>query len=97
MTEPSGKPTVALWIVVVLTTVVVLLAYPLSFGPACWTAGYIHTLDGPFCTIYRPLLMGLQHCPQTIRNSARWYFELWLPSGVQFTGEPDGGWFHDDS
>jgi hypothetical protein len=37
MNEPKKKPGVAFWATVVL--VVALVAYPLSFGPACWMAG----------------------------------------------------------
>ena len=35
--NPRHHPCVALWITVAV--VVVLVAYPLSFGPACWMAG----------------------------------------------------------
>ena len=37
MTSPCKHPPAAFWITVAL--VVVLVGYPLSFGPACWLAG----------------------------------------------------------
>jgi hypothetical protein len=79
----------------VAVVVGLVLGYPLSFGPACWISGPEHVIDGAFCTFYRPLLIALQHCPQPVRNGARWYFELWLPSGIEFIGEPKAAWFLD--
>jgi hypothetical protein len=93
MTTDRKKPGVAFWATVVVVVALVLLAYPLSFGPACRIFGPVHAIDDEFCTFFRPLLIALQHCPQPVRNGARWYFELWLPPDLKFLGEPHGGWF----
>ena len=95
--NPSGKkPGVAFWATVVATMFALLLAYPLSFGPACWLCGTDdHFDDGAFCTFYRPLVVVVEHSPQSVRNAARWYFERWLPPHVEFIGDPDGAWWHE--
>ena len=48
----------AFWITVAL--VVVLVGYPLSFGPACWLVGWTGTDSGfgTVCRMYAPLMMG---------------------------------------
>ena len=52
MTSPK-KPGVAFWAMVVV--VAVLVAYPLSFGPACWINRRTG-IGGPvLATIYRPV------------------------------------------
>lgn len=48
------KPGVACWASVVL--VVVLLGYPLSFGPACWISSRCGKGDEFVSTTYEPLL-----------------------------------------
>ncbi len=48
------KPGVAFWTTVVV--VVVLLAYPLSFGPACWLAGENETAMDAIPNAYYPIL-----------------------------------------
>ena len=54
MTPSRKKPGVAFWPTVVV--VVALVAYPLSFGPACWIASRTGTDRSPFyTTIYAPL------------------------------------------
>ena len=59
MTSDRKKPGVAFWATVVL---VVVLSYPLSFGPACWIAARPAPPSGanandyhPSMNIYRPL------------------------------------------
>ncbi len=39
MTTDHKHPTAAFWLTVAL--VVVLVGYPLSFGPACWISSYV--------------------------------------------------------
>jgi len=56
MTSDRKKPGVAFWATVVVA--VALVAYPLSFGPACWRypTGILHAkVDAALRTIYSPL------------------------------------------
>jgi hypothetical protein len=56
------KPAVAFWATVAL--VVVLVGYPLSFGPACWLADGGMIPRELICQTYRPLAIFLRnHCP----------------------------------
>ncbi len=48
------KPSAALWITVAL--VVALMAYPLSFGPACWIASHCGQNQLIFESAYIPLI-----------------------------------------
>src|SRR5262249_23311591 len=52
MTDRRG-PTTAFWATVVV--VVVLVAYPLSFGPACWVSCWMNAGQGAVTLIYRPI------------------------------------------
>jgi hypothetical protein len=53
MTPSRKKPGMAFWATVV---VVVVLAYPLSFGPACWVANRTDLFkDDDLPVIYRPI------------------------------------------
>jgi hypothetical protein len=54
------KPGVAFWAAVVL--VVVLVGYPLSFGPACWLADRQCIPDTVAVRIYSPLAVLLANC-----------------------------------
>jgi len=57
MTQSAArKPGVAFWATVVV--VVVLMAYPLTFGPACWLSGWIKLpsfADQGLRRVYGPL------------------------------------------
>jgi len=53
MTSSCKKPGVAFWATVV---VVVGLAYPISFGPACWITSRLGQGASLLPTIYHPLL-----------------------------------------
>jgi hypothetical protein len=48
-----NKPGIAFWATVVL---VIVLAYPLSFGPACWIAGDNETAISAILNVYDPIL-----------------------------------------
>jgi len=48
------KPGVAFWATVVV--VVALVAYPLSFGPACWIVGNNETAISGILNVYYPIL-----------------------------------------
>jgi hypothetical protein len=86
MTEQK-KSGVAFWATVVL--LVVLVAYPLSFGPACWVVSRTNagTEWLPFC--YRPIVSGLSMNPTRLSAAIQWYAQLgaaprwqWIPDGI---------------
>jgi hypothetical protein len=52
------KPGVAFWATVVV--VVVLMAYPLSFGPACWLVSHADLNEQVVNIPYRPVLFTSQ-------------------------------------
>ena len=71
MTAPRKKPGVAFWATAVV--VVALVAYPLSFGPACWFTSRVN-LSGKFVTIpYRPIVWLFCNSPQGVRTVIRSY------------------------
>jgi hypothetical protein len=53
MSDERKKPSAALWCSVVLT--VALMAYPLSFGPACWVTSHLNLGADALPAIYQPL------------------------------------------
>jgi hypothetical protein len=55
MSEERKKPGVAFWATVVLVAV---LAYPLSFGPACWLCSRIERGAGVASVACQPLKAG---------------------------------------
>jgi len=88
MMSSQKKPGVAFWATVVV--VVVLLAYPLSFGPACWLTSqrlspglYREDAKPPprAMFIYYPL-GGLANEPDSAPGRALiWYIQIGVPRG----------------
>ena len=86
-----NKPGVAYWAAVGL--VVVLIGYPLSFGPACWVSSRLGWGSSAVSLIYGPAIRACGHGPNFVAKSAAWYsaagaaegwnwkFGLWLQSG----------------
>jgi hypothetical protein len=73
MTSPK-KPGMAFWATVVV--VAALVAYPLSFGPACWLATHANgglLSDRCLTTAYWPILQA-RHCgPDLLARGLDWY------------------------
>jgi len=85
MTTDRKKPGMAFWATVVV--VVVLVAYPLSFGPACWwfsRENRIHAYFGPSPVpkqrlaphLYWPIGWLATNGPRSIRRAIFWYAML---------------------
>jgi hypothetical protein len=69
------KPGVAFW-TTVTATVLMLLVYPLSAGPAAWMM--THRLFPIFMIwLYTPLNWVYERGPEPIRMAFRWYVDLW--------------------
>ena len=77
-TTDRTKPGAAFWAVVML--VAVLVAYPLSFGPACWINCRTGTCGSLISTAFRPiiLLVGKVRGAEAV---VRWYACAGVPSG----------------
>src|SRR5262245_61373937 len=88
MTTSRKQPGVAFWATVVV--VVVLVAYPLSFGPACWIASQQPVEGSGGLTgwaiivpelpkVYRPIGWACMRCPNTVSPLMTWYARIGMP------------------
>jgi hypothetical protein len=78
MTSDRKKPGVAFWATVV--AVVVLVAYPLSWGPVwclCWTK-FPSAWRMPAVLLYAPLVWVIDNGPDWLGELFLSYEELWL-------------------
>jgi hypothetical protein len=66
MTSDRKKPGVAFWASMM---VVAVLAYPLSFGPACWIASR-RPFSATLPNVYWPLGWSIERAPEGIANAA---------------------------
>jgi len=60
----------AKWLVIVVAAT---LAYPLSFGPACWITTRIDLGASSIQVIYRPIYSTMSYAPVPISSAIRWY------------------------
>jgi hypothetical protein len=67
------KPGVAFWATVGL---VVVLAYPISFGPACWINERTGTGGRIIVAAYRPFFSQMLDERSSIRDTLLWYSRL---------------------
>ena len=78
MTSDGKKPGVAFWATVVV--VAVLVAYPLSFGPACWISSRIGRGKGfvvdAVQLVYQPMLRLGCEGPDSVRRGIEWWVTL---------------------
>lgn len=65
------KPGVTFWATAAVA--LVLAAYPLSFGPACWLVHSDVLPIGTVANLYRPLISIVNWTPLRIRNWIAWY------------------------
>ena len=80
MTPSRKKPGVAFWAIVVV--VVVLVVYPLSFGPTLWVVNQKWCparLIDVWVWFYRPIGWLQNYGPQPIRDIIVWYCGCWVP------------------
>ena len=77
MTSDRKHPSAGFWLTVAL--VAVLVAYPLSFGPACWISS--RTGIGVFTipSAYRPVLWAMS-CSRNVAHLFNWYAKAGAPS-----------------
>jgi len=75
------KPGVAFWATVMV--VVMLVLYPLSFGPACWISNRAGIGSSVVATIYRPITWAMNSgcLPRLIDGPYREYYLWWNDMG----------------
>jgi hypothetical protein len=94
---PRKHPSAALWLTVAL--VVVLVAYPLSFGPACWWfSSEISTFDAKppvrrAPRAYFPIGWLAQHGPQPVGDAIFWYATFYNDSILLPTNMAGSEWY----
>jgi hypothetical protein len=74
MTSDRNKPGVAFWATVVV--IVVLVAYPLSFGPWCWVTSRLNFGGQAIPRVYAPLMGILRNGPRPMIGWLNWYVSL---------------------
>src|SRR5260370_1457438 len=77
MTRPRKHPSPAFCITVAL--VVLLVAYPVSFGPACWLADRLQIATPFVARIYKPIVHAALCGPGPIREVLRRFAEFGAP------------------
>src|SRR5579872_1198338 len=99
MSEPSRKSSVGIWCGILLVAV---LAYPISFGPACWWFPDERIMpvcamgDGPPITfsfarhIYWPIGWLAEHGPRPIGDAIVWFAMLRRTDDINFPTRADG-------
>jgi hypothetical protein len=81
MTSDRKKPGVAFWTSVVVA--VVLLAYPISFGPACWMADREMVAVSLVRDLYDPLVALIVAGPRPVQRMMFYYGEAGSPESVE--------------
>jgi hypothetical protein len=71
MASDRKKPGVAFWATVMV--IAVLVAYPLSFGPACWGFKCGAVSESQIRAIYSPIIDKETLIPPSIRPAIAWY------------------------
>jgi hypothetical protein len=66
MTSDRKKPGVAFW--ATLVVVVGLVAYPLSFVPACWVSSRVQPTGTCLSAVYRPIILAWRNSPPSAEN-----------------------------
>ncbi|HEY3966978.1 MAG TPA: hypothetical protein VGM05_20615 [Planctomycetaceae bacterium] len=86
------KPGAAFWSTVVVA--VVLVGYPLSFGPACWISSRMNSGAELVHFCYRPIVSGLSIKETRLSAAIQWYARWGASSGWRWA--PDGIPLSDD-
>jgi hypothetical protein len=79
MTSDRKHPSAAFWITVAL--VVVLVGYPVSFGPACWIAERNWTYVPIAICVYGPLVQIAYNGPVWVKGPLRWWASVGTSEG----------------
>ena len=82
------QPGVAFWAAVVV--VVVLVAYPLSFGPACWISSRAQPSGQVVSVVYYPVIRLFGALPESLNRAVAAYILLGLAPDKSFATDPRG-------
>ena len=89
MTSDRKKPGLAFYAGIV---VVLVLAYPLSFGPACWITSRTNTGASAIPVVYRPLTWAMSPGSETMFNRvSSWYALVGAPENWMWGAAWDPG------
>jgi len=86
------KPGVAFWATVVLVAV---LAYPLSFGPACWITSWSGLPGKWLVTVYRPMAWALESKSGILFDATTYYSFLGASKGWGWWTDANTGRVYD--
>jgi len=75
MDKECEKPTFGFWVTIALVTV--LVAYPLSFGPACWLVSCDGLPRLGTARFYRPIVCIANAESRPVSEILRWYAGHW--------------------
>jgi hypothetical protein len=78
----------AFWCVV---TLISMLAYPASFGPACWIAARVDPNSRLLSSVYWPMGRVILEESDSISNALCWYAGLGIPAGAEVSLAYEGG------
>ncbi len=91
MSNSRKPPSVAFWVTVV--AIVGVLAYPLSFEPACWISSYLDPSGDIVSLIYRPIVWYWAYdAAESLDRLIGWYVGLGTKDGfhVHYLAPPPG-------
>jgi hypothetical protein len=74
------KPTAGFWIAAAL--VVMLVGYPLSFGPVCWIVSRIDSCSSTVLCLYRPLDWLALESPSSVGKLLASFGQLWMSDNL---------------
>lgn len=77
---------------IAILLVVFVLAYPMSFGPACWFAAWSRSpkICGVVSLIYKPVAISVVRGPLWYSTLMRSHIHSGLPKGVTLENESNG-------
>src|SRR5690349_3405487 len=90
MSESRRKPVSGFW---AATLVVVLVGYPLTFGPACWLVDRGNARIEVVARVYRPFVRAAA-AENGIGHFLKWYGGLDRPRSTPATTIPVTGWMN---
>jgi hypothetical protein len=88
MTSDRKQPGVAFWATVMVVTL--LVAYPLSFGPACWITSHAGSMADVIPVAYRPMLYVVDAAPAPVERAVCMYAQALADDGWMLLRFPFG-------
>jgi hypothetical protein len=86
------NPGVAFWATVMVAAA---LAYPLSFGPACWLVTHSYLPVKPTWWAFRPMTLLAVNGPEPIQKPIWWWAGCFEPSNPETNPNNEAPWLID--